>query len=158
MGDSTLTTDLGHVLVTGGSGFVGANLVTELLGRGHAVRSFDRVASPLPPYGRLETIVADITNSADVAKAVAGVDTVIHTAAIIDLMGGGSAPVPKPLMEPLAVERIYLDSYYSVAKAERDLGHRPLFTTEEAMAHCLPYYTDLFEKMEGAGKAEPANA
>ena len=31
MGDSTLTTELGRVLVTGGSGFVGANLVTELL-------------------------------------------------------------------------------------------------------------------------------
>jgi 3beta-hydroxy-delta5-steroid dehydrogenase/steroid delta-isomerase len=35
MGDSTLTTELGRVLVTGGSGFVGANLVTELLDRGH---------------------------------------------------------------------------------------------------------------------------
>ena len=31
MGDSTLTTDLGRVLVTGGSGFVGANLVAALL-------------------------------------------------------------------------------------------------------------------------------
>ena len=47
MGDSTLTTELGRVLVTGGSGFVGANLVTELLNRGHHVRSFDRVPSPL---------------------------------------------------------------------------------------------------------------
>ena len=48
MGDLTLTTDLGRVLVTGGSGFVGANLVTELLDRGHEVRSFDRAPSPLP--------------------------------------------------------------------------------------------------------------
>ena len=48
MRDASLTTDLGRVLVTGGSGFVGANLVTELLGRGHHVRSFDRAPSPLP--------------------------------------------------------------------------------------------------------------
>ena len=32
--------------------------------------------------------------------------------------------LPKPLLEPLAVERIYLDNYFSVAKAERDLGYR----------------------------------
>ena len=31
MGDASLTTELGRVLVTGGSGFVGANLVAELL-------------------------------------------------------------------------------------------------------------------------------
>ena len=33
MGDASLQTDLGRVLVTGGSGFVGANLVTALLDR-----------------------------------------------------------------------------------------------------------------------------
>ena len=90
MGDSTLTTDLGRVLVTGGSGFVGANLVSELLTRGHDVRSFDRAPTQLPEHPRLQAVVGDITNPDDVAKAVADVDTVIHTAAIIDLMGGGS--------------------------------------------------------------------
>ncbi|MET0452152.1 MAG: steroid delta-isomerase, partial [Mycobacterium sp.] len=60
--------------------------------------------------------------------------------------------VPKPLLEPLAVERIYLDNYFSIAKAERDLGYRPLFTTEAAMAQCLSYYTDLFAQMKAAGK------
>ena len=38
--------------------------------------------------------------------------------------------LPKPLFEPLAVERLYLDNYFSIAKAERDLGYRPLFTTD----------------------------
>jgi 3beta-hydroxy-Delta5-steroid dehydrogenase / steroid Delta-isomerase len=90
MGDASLTTDLVRVLVTGGSGFVGANLVTELLDRGHEVRSFDRVPSPLPENPRLQTVVGDITNPDDVSAAVAGIDTIIHTAAVIDLMGGGS--------------------------------------------------------------------
>ena len=61
MSDSTLTTDLGRVLVTGGSGFVGANLVTELLDRGHEVRSFDRASSPLPAHPRLEVVEGDAT-------------------------------------------------------------------------------------------------
>ena len=63
--------------------------------------------------------------------------------------------LPKPLFEPLAVERLYLDNYFSIAKAERDLGYRPLFTTEEAMRECLPYYTDLFEQMKAEAHEEP---
>ena len=90
MGDSTLTTDLGRVLVTGGSGFVGANLVTELLDRGHEVRSFDRAPSPLPEHPRLRVLGGDICDPETVAAAVDGIDTIIHTAAIIDLMGGAS--------------------------------------------------------------------
>lgn len=90
MGDASLTTELGRVLVTGGSGFVGANLVTELLERGHPVRSFDRAPSPLPAHPLLETLEGDICDAETVAAAVDGVDTVFHTAAIIDLMGGAS--------------------------------------------------------------------
>ncbi len=78
------------MLVTGGSGFVGANLVTELLDRGHQVRSFDRAPSPLPAHPRLEVIEGDICDQQTVAAAVDGIDTVFHTAAIIDLMGGPS--------------------------------------------------------------------
>ena len=90
MGDATLTTPLGRVLVTGGAGFVGANLVTELLERGVCVRAFDRAPSPLPPHERLEVLQGDICDVDTVTAAVAGIDTIIHTAAIIDLMGGAS--------------------------------------------------------------------
>jgi 3beta-hydroxy-delta5-steroid dehydrogenase/steroid delta-isomerase len=362
MGDSTLTTDLGRVLVTGGSGFVGANLVTELLSRGHDVRSFDRAPPQLPDHPQLQTVVGDITNADDVATAVADIDTIIHTAAVIDLMGGGSvtdeyrqrsfainvggtqnlvqaasaagvkrfvytasnsvvmgghaitngdetlpytdrfndlytetkvvaekfvlaqngvdgmltcsirpsgiwgrgdqtmfrkvfenvlagnvkvlvgskhskldnsyvhnlihgfilagehlvpggsAPgqayfvndgdpvnmfefsrpiveacgeklptfrvpgrlvllvmkvwqrlhfrlgLPKPPVEPLGVERISLNNYFSIAKAERDLGYAPLFTTQQAMAECLPYYTELYDSMKAVGQKAPATA
>ena len=76
-----MTTTLGRVLVTGGSGFVGANLVSTLLDRGHEVRSFDRAPSPLPTHPRLEVLEGDITDPEVVARAVDGIDTVIHTAA-----------------------------------------------------------------------------
>jgi hypothetical protein len=46
------------------------------------------------------------------------------------------------------VERLYLDNYFSIAKAQRDLGYQPLFTTEQAMDDCLPYYVDLFRQMK----------
>ena len=363
MGDATLTTELGRILVTGGAGFVGANLVTELLDRGYQVRSFDRAASALPPHERLEVLQGDICDPDTVATAVAGVDTIFHTAAIIDLMGGasvteeyrrrsfavnvggtqnlvhaaqacgvkrfvytasnsvvlggqriaggdetlpyttrfndlytetkviaekfvlaqngegglltcsirpsgiwgrgdqtmfrkmfeqviagrvkvliggkqakldnsyvhnlihgfilaaehlvdgGTAPgqayfindgepinmfefarpvvtacgerfptfrvpgrpvhtamtawqrlhfrfgFPEPLVEPLAVERVYLDNYFSIEKARRDLGYEPLFTTEQALRDCLPYYTGLYAEMKGtAAVGAPATA
>jgi 3beta-hydroxy-delta5-steroid dehydrogenase/steroid delta-isomerase len=64
---------------------------------------------------------------------------------------------PQPPLEPLAVERLYLDNYFSVAKAERDLGYRPLFTTEQAMVDCLPYYVDLFEQVTAAATPQVAS-
>jgi 3beta-hydroxy-delta5-steroid dehydrogenase/steroid delta-isomerase len=350
------TTELGRVLVTGGSGFVGANLVTTLLDRGYQVRSFDRAPSPLSAHPGLEAFQGDICDPDTVAAAVDGIDTVFHTAAIIELLGGasvteeyrqrsfavnvggtenllhaaqaagvsrfvytasnsvvmggkpiaggdetlpyterfndlytetkviaerfvlsqngveglltcsirpsgiwgagdqtmfrklfesvvaghvkvligskhakldnsyvhnlihgfilaaehlvpgGSAPgqayfindgepinmfefarpiaeacgvrwprarvsgrlvrglmsvwqrlhfrfgLPRPPLEPLAVERLYIDNHFSIAKAARDLGYRPLFTTEQAMADCLPYYVELFEQIKAAGE------
>ncbi|WAC92745.1 NAD-dependent epimerase/dehydratase family protein [Mycobacterium sp. Aquia_213] len=362
MGDASLTTELGRVLVTGGSGFVGANLVTTLLDRGYSVRSFDRAPSPLAPHSHLEVLQGDITDKDVCAQAVDGIDTVFHTAAIIELMGGasvtdeyrqrsfainvggtqnlvdaghaagvqrfvytssnsvvmggqnipggdetlpyttrfndlytetkvvaerfvlsqngvdgmltcairpsgiwgrgdqtmfrklfesvlaghvkvligrksarldnsyvhnlihgfilaaqhlvpgGTAPgqayfinddepinmfefarpvveacgqpwprirvngpivraamtgwqrvhfrfgIPAPLLEPLAVERLYLDNYFSVAKASRDLGYQPLFTTEKALTECLPYYVDMFGQMKRQAEAAKAAA
>ena len=54
------------------------------------MRSFDRAPSPLPEHPRLQVIEGDICDKDTVAAAVDGIDTVIHTAAIIDLMGGAS--------------------------------------------------------------------
>jgi 3beta-hydroxy-delta5-steroid dehydrogenase/steroid delta-isomerase len=56
------------------------------------------------------------------------------------------------------VERLYLDNYFSIAKAQRDLGYQPLFTTERAMAECLAYYVDLFHQMKAESDIEPAVA
>jgi 3beta-hydroxy-Delta5-steroid dehydrogenase / steroid Delta-isomerase len=66
--------------------------------------------------------------------------------------------IPAPLLEPLAVERLYLDNYFSIAKATRDLGYRPLFTTEQAMAECLPYYVDMFRQMKSQAQGSKTTA
>jgi 3beta-hydroxy-Delta5-steroid dehydrogenase / steroid Delta-isomerase len=61
--------------------------------------------------------------------------------------------LPQPLLEPLAVERLYLDNFFSVAKASRDLGYQPRFTTEQALTECLPYYVDMFQQMKSQALA-----
>jgi 3beta-hydroxy-delta5-steroid dehydrogenase/steroid delta-isomerase len=53
------------------------------------------------------------------------------------------------------VERLYLDNYFSVAKARRDLGYEPIYTTDKAMQECLPYYVDLYKQIEATGR-QPA--
>src|SRR5271165_3527790 len=63
---------------------------------------------------------------------------------------------PQPPLEPLAVERLYLDNYFSVAKALRDLGYEPLYTTDKAMHDCLPYYLELFDEVKAAHARESA--
>src|SRR3954462_4284710 len=78
-----------HVLVTGGAGFIGRHLAAELLHRGHKVRVLDNLlrqvhgdierADGLAPD--VEFIHADVRDGAAVARALRGIDSVVHLAA-----------------------------------------------------------------------------
>jgi nucleoside-diphosphate-sugar epimerase len=72
-------------LVTGGAGFLGINLVRHLLAQGHQVTSLDRLPFDYPERPRIREIVGDIRNPADVARATAGAQIVVHTAAALPL-------------------------------------------------------------------------
>jgi 3beta-hydroxy-delta5-steroid dehydrogenase/steroid delta-isomerase len=69
--------------VTGGSGYLGRHLVAELLRRGQRVRSFDCASGSLS-HERLENVIGDITDFGAVRKACEGIETVFHTAAVLD--------------------------------------------------------------------------
>jgi 3beta-hydroxy-delta5-steroid dehydrogenase/steroid delta-isomerase len=66
--------------------------------------------------------------------------------------------IPAPLLEPLAVERLYLDNFFSIAKASRDLGYQPLFNTEQALSECLSYYVEMFDQMKRQALVGKASA
>ncbi len=73
------------VLVTGGAGFMGSQVVRELLGRGHEVLVLDR----LTYAGRREhlagldcrLVVGDVRDRAAVARVLPGCEAVVHMAA-----------------------------------------------------------------------------
>jgi dTDP-glucose 4,6-dehydratase/UDP-glucose 4-epimerase len=73
-------------LVTGGTGFLGREVVSRLLSKGHEVRIFDnnfRGNSELVPEDEsLEVIVGDIRDSEALTSATVGIDSIIHLAFI----------------------------------------------------------------------------
>ncbi|MBU1702014.1 MAG: NAD-dependent epimerase/dehydratase family protein [Candidatus Eisenbacteria bacterium] len=76
----------GRVLVTGGSGFLGINLIRHLLAKGMTdIRSLDLVEFDYPEKDRVEALKGDIRDTAMVAKATEGVQWVVHTAAALPL-------------------------------------------------------------------------
>ena len=73
----------GRVLVTGGSGAIGSVLRRELPRRGWQVRSLDRV--PPPDEAPVEeVVVGEVADPALLDRVMAGVDAVVHLAAIPD--------------------------------------------------------------------------
>jgi dihydroflavonol-4-reductase len=70
------------ILVTGGAGFIGSQLVQLLVERGEAVRVFDLAGAAAAhlPLDRIELIRGDICNRSTVEKAVKGCKDVYHLA------------------------------------------------------------------------------
>ncbi len=102
------------VLVTGGAGFIGSNLVDELLARGHRVRVIDNFANGsrknLNP--RAELIEADIRDGEAIRGAFAGIDCVFHTAAL--------PRIPLSIAQPVETHMTNVVGTLNVLIAARD--------------------------------------
>lgn len=86
------------ILVTGGAGFIGSNLVDALLARGHRVRVLDNLSmgklANLPVDNpRLTFIEGDVADAQLVSRAVAGCGAVVHLAAVASVQASVDDPV-----------------------------------------------------------------
>ncbi len=74
------------VLVTGGAGFLGINLIRYLDAKGYALVSLDIADFDYPDMrDKIMIVKGDIRNRSDVERAMQGVDFVVHTAAALPL-------------------------------------------------------------------------
>src|SRR5438105_9993166 len=107
-------------LVTGGAGFIGSHLTEELLRRGHSVRVADSLITGkrrnlMPEVEFLEGDLADMPNA---ERAVAGMEYVLHQAAI--------PSVPRSVKDPVTSNRANVDASLNVLVAARDAGVKRL--------------------------------
>ena len=74
------------VFITGGSGFLGINLVRYLLKKKYKIISYDIVPFDYPDCNnKITSVVGDIRNKSLVTKSMKGSDIVIHCAAALPL-------------------------------------------------------------------------
>ncbi|MEE2789944.1 MAG: NAD-dependent epimerase/dehydratase family protein [Myxococcota bacterium] len=75
------------VVVTGGSGHVGTNLVRALVAQGRSVRVVFHRNKGLVADWAVEWVQADVRDRASLERAFTGADTVFHLAALISIEG-----------------------------------------------------------------------
>jgi nucleoside-diphosphate-sugar epimerase len=107
----------GRVLVTGGGGFIGSNLVERLLHEGFAVRVLDNFATGQREnlvgfVDDIELIEGDIQSYERVHNAVRGCEVVFHQAAL--------PSVPRSIQDPLTSNAVNVVGTLNVLLAARD--------------------------------------
>src|SRR4051795_2272539 len=108
-----------NVLVTGGAGFIGSNLVRALLQRGDAVRVLDNFATGSRENLDgldVEVVEGELRSYERAHRAVRGVEVVFHLGAL------GS--VPRSVQDPLTTNAVNVDGTLNVLLAARDEGVR----------------------------------
>jgi UDP-glucose 4-epimerase len=125
-----------RILVFGGTGFVGLNIASALLARGHAVTLFDRTRLPAAAEkdfaqhaGRLTTAQGDITDRQRIEEAIAaGYEAIILGAAI-------TAGPEREAADPDTILRVNLLAHLPILNAARRSGIGRIINLSSAAAY-----------------------
>ena len=111
---------MARYLVTGGAGFIGSHVVDALAARGDAIRVVDDLSTGhrdnLAGHPDIELLEADLGERQVAEQAVAGIDCVIHLAAI--------PSVPRSVREPRRSHHANVEATHELLLAARDAGVR----------------------------------
>jgi len=101
-------------LVTGGAGFIGSNIVSELLKQGHSVRVLDNFSSGkrenLKNFDKdFELIEGDIRSYHIVSEALKDIEVVLHQAAL--------PSVPRSIKDPITSNEVNVNGILNILEA-----------------------------------------
>lgn len=119
-------------LVTGGAGFIGSHIVETLVNRGEKVRVLDNLMTGKYENianfeGGIEFILGDIRDFNVLGKAVDGVDTIFHEAAI--------PSVPRSVEDPQLNHDSNINGTFNVLLAAHDAGVRRVVYAASSSAY-----------------------
>ena len=108
-------------LVTGGAGFIGSNIVEELLKRGKTVRILDNFSTGkrgnIEPFlNGIELVEGDLRDQEAISKSVKDVDAVFHQGAL--------ASVPRSIEDPIATHEVNVTGTLNLFQAACEAGVR----------------------------------
>ncbi|MGB5704891.1 MAG: NAD-dependent epimerase/dehydratase family protein [Polyangiales bacterium] len=144
-------------LVTGGGGYLGRNLVAALREKGCPVHILDRSPALAPQQG-VRWFRGDVRSHADVRAACEGVDTVFHTAAVIDALTHARRSIARD------IESVNVGGTKNVLRVAQSMGvTRFVHTSSIVASFCMnaagrdetaPYSTslDLYTATKVAGE------
>jgi len=106
-------------LVTGGAGFIGSNIVTELLNRGHEVRVLDNFSTGSRKniesfQDSITLIEGDVRSYHIVQQAVDSVDFILHQAAL--------PSVPRSIADPVTTNDVNVNGTLNILHAAVESG------------------------------------
>ena len=118
-------------LVSGGAGFIGSHLAEELVRRGHRVRVVDSLITGklrnLEHIPGVDVLQGDLADAGVAERAVAGMDYVLHQAAI--------PSVPRSVKDPITSNRANIDASLNILVAARDAGVKRLVYAGSSSAY-----------------------
>lgn len=131
-----------QVLITGGSGFLGINLVRYLLDKGVGrIRVLDVAPFDYAERDRVDCVVGDIRDREAVARAMVGVTWVVHTAAAL------------PLYSAADILSTDVDGTRNLLEAARTAGVSRFVHISSTAVYGIPDHHPLFESdtLQGVG-------
>jgi len=144
------------IALTGATGFIGNHLLHALTRRGHRLRVLLRSPAALPP-DCTNAVIGDLNRPINMAAALAGVDTVIHSAGLAPTMTGSpdedfrrlNAAATGNLAQAAQHAGVRRFIYLSSLRAQADVSARDVLTED-----LPPVPTDAYGRSKLAAEQE----
>lgn len=95
-----------RILITGGSGFIGAHLVKKFADNNYEVTNFDVMEPPYPLSPTMKFIKGDIFDSKSIEKAVDSCDVVVHLVGLPDSAVAQANPVKSFQLNVVSLQNV----------------------------------------------------